>query len=75
MDDDTINNPIDGSNFRHTPRRQIDAPPIAHRFSLRGKTAIVTGAASGIGLAVAEAMAQMGANVAIWYNSDNAAVE
>lgn len=44
-------------------------------FSLRGKTAIVSGAGDGIGLAVAEALAEAGANVAIWYNSNKKAVE
>jgi sorbose reductase len=39
-------------------------------FSLKGKTAIVSGAGAGIGLAVAEALAEAGANVAIWYNSN-----
>ncbi|KAL2162746.1 hypothetical protein VTH06DRAFT_6582 [Thermothelomyces fergusii] len=48
-------------------------PPAASRvfdlFSLKGKTAIVTGASAGnIGLAVAQALAEAGANVAIWYN-------
>lgn len=38
-------------------------------FSLKGKTAIVSGATSGIGLSVAQALAEAGANVAIWYNS------
>ncbi|KAI0977196.1 sorbitol utilization protein SOU2 [Xylaria arbuscula] len=44
-------------------------------FSLRGRTAIVTGAGAGIGLAVAHALAEAGANVAIWYNSNNKAVD
>ncbi|TVY80844.1 L-xylulose reductase [Lachnellula suecica] len=43
-------------------------------FSLRGRTAIVSGAGAGIGLAVAQALAEAGANVAIWYNSNAAAV-
>ena len=30
---------------------------------------------SGIGLAVAEAMAEAGAHVALWYNSNSAAIE
>ena len=34
-------------------------------FRLDGKTAIVTGASSGIGAAIAEAMAQAGANVVL----------
>ena len=44
-------------------------------FSLKGKTAIVTGAGAGIGLAVAQAYAEAGANVAIWYNSNKGALE
>src|SRR5512143_2824884 len=35
-------------------------------FDLRGKTAIVTGGNSGIGLGMAEALAQAGAAVGIW---------
>ncbi|GAB0135484.1 L-xylulose reductase [Epichloe bromicola] len=43
-------------------------------FSLKGRTAIVSGAGAGIGLAVAQAYAEAGANVAIWYNSNKQAV-
>jgi len=35
------------------------------KFSLQGKTAVVTGGAMGLGYAMAEAMAQAGANIAI----------
>lgn len=42
-------------------------------FSLKGRTAVVSGAGAGIGLAVAEALAEAGANVAIWYNSNKKA--
>ncbi|ANB15773.1 Sps19p [Sugiyamaella lignohabitans] len=38
-------------------------------FSLKGKVASITGSSTGIGYAVAEAYAQAGADVAIWYNS------
>ncbi|OBA24483.1 NAD(P)-binding protein [Metschnikowia bicuspidata var. bicuspidata NRRL YB-4993] len=38
-------------------------------FSLKGKVASITGSSGGIGWAVAEAYAQSGADVAIWYNS------
>jgi hypothetical protein len=52
--------------------------PIADRvlplFSLKGRTAIVSGAGAGIGLAVAHALAEAGANVAIWYNSNKKAI-
>ncbi|KAF3902075.1 hypothetical protein ABW21_db0200735 [Orbilia brochopaga] len=44
-------------------------------LSLKGKTAIVTGAGAGIGFAVVEAFAEAGANVALWYRSNNDAVE
>jgi NADPH:quinone reductase-like Zn-dependent oxidoreductase len=39
-------------------------------FDLRGRTAIVSGAASGIGLAAAEILAEAGANVAILYHNN-----
>ncbi|KAH3680093.1 hypothetical protein WICMUC_000551 [Wickerhamomyces mucosus] len=49
------------------------APKLAENaldlFSLKGKVASVTGSSRGIGLAVATAYAQAGADVAIWYNS------
>lgn len=38
-------------------------------FLLKGKVASVTGSSQGIGLGVAEAFAQAGADVAFWYNS------
>ncbi|MCJ1314440.1 hypothetical protein MMC25_008122 [Agyrium rufum] len=44
-------------------------------FSNKGKTAIVTGAGAGIGYAVAQGLAESGANVAIWYNSNKKALE
>ncbi|KAJ9640072.1 Sorbose reductase sou1 [Coniosporium apollinis] len=44
-------------------------------FSLKGKTAIVSGAGAGIGLAVAQGFAEAGADVAIWYNSNKKAID
>lgn len=41
-------------------------------FSLKGKVASITGSSQGIGLAIAEAYAQAGADIAIWYNSTSA---
>ena len=43
-------------------------------FSNKGKTAIVSGSGAGIGLAVAHALAESGADVAIWYNSNKDAL-
>lgn len=47
---------------------------LKHLFSLRGKSAVITGAASGIGLAIARAFAQQGAAVTI-VDRDAAAAE
>jgi sorbose reductase len=44
-------------------------------FSLKGKTAIIAGAGAGIGLSVAHALAEAGANVAIWYNRNRKALD
>ncbi|KAL0636144.1 Sorbose reductase sou1 [Maublancomyces gigas] len=57
---------------QYAPR---DGDPVLPLFSLKGKTAIVSGAGAGIGLAVADAFAESGANVAIWYNSNAKAIE
>ena len=66
----TALNPLVGGNFIRSAVRNPECAPIWKRFSLQGKTAIVTGAAAGIGWAVAQALAEMGANVAIWYNTN-----
>ncbi|RAO68789.1 uncharacterized protein BHQ10_004801 [Talaromyces amestolkiae] len=44
-------------------------------FSLKGKTAIVTGGGAGIGLAVAQGLAEAGANIALFYNTNDKAPE
>ncbi|KAK9478303.1 hypothetical protein V1514DRAFT_331576 [Lipomyces japonicus] len=44
-------------------------------FSLKGKVAFITGASTGIGLAVARAFAQAGADIAFGYNSSPSAIE
>jgi hypothetical protein len=48
---------------------------VMQQFSMEGKVIVVTGAAEGIGGAVADAMAEAGGNVALWYNSNSAAVK
>ena len=40
-------------------------------FNLSGKTAIITGGNSGIGLGMAEALAQAGTAVCIWGTNEN----
>lgn len=44
------------------------------QLSMKGKIVAITGGADGIGLAVAEAVAEAGADVALWYNSNDAAI-
>jgi sorbose reductase len=48
---------------------------VLQQFSMAGKVIVVTGAAEGIGGAVADAMAEAGGHVALWYNSNDAAVK
>ncbi|KAF2721141.1 NAD(P)-binding protein [Polychaeton citri CBS 116435] len=43
-------------------------------LSLQGRTAIVSGGDRGIGFSVVETLAEAGANVAIWYNSNQKAL-
>lgn len=59
--------------FVHNNTVAPQHPGLLAMFSLKGKTAIVSGAGAGIGLAVAQGLAEAGANVAIWYNSNASA--
>jgi sorbose reductase len=65
---------VDGK-FTHNNTVAPVADRVLPLFSLKGRTAIVSGAGAGIGLAVAHALAEAGANVAIWYNSNKKAIE
>jgi sorbose reductase len=64
---------VDG-NFTHNNTLAPISDRVLPLFSLKGRTAIVSGAGAGIGLAVAHALAEAGANVAIWYNSNKKAI-
>lgn len=50
------------------------ATPVFPLFSLKGKTAIVSGAGGGLGLAIVYAFAEAGANVAILYHTNKVAI-
>lgn len=41
-------------------------------FDMHGKVAIITGGSGGIGYEVARALAEAGADIALWYNSSPA---
>jgi len=57
------------------PKPVPDTPTnVMQQFSMKGKVIVVNGAAEGIGGAVADAMAEAGGNVALWYNSNSAAI-
>ncbi len=66
---------MQGGNFSHNNTVAPSEEKVMPLFSNKGKTAIVSGAGAGIGLAVAQALAESGANVAIWYNSNKKAIE
>ncbi|GAB1199019.1 hypothetical protein APSETT444_008351 [Aspergillus pseudonomiae] len=55
--------------FPNTPTNVLE------QFKMSGRVAVVTGAADGIGYAVSEAMAEAHADVALWYNSNDAAIK
>ncbi|KAK7431019.1 hypothetical protein QQZ08_002549 [Neonectria magnoliae] len=58
------------------PRSFPDTPSnVLEQFQLTGKVVAITGAADGLGLAVAQAMAEANAQVAFWYNSNDTAVQ
>jgi len=62
-------------NFTHNNTQAAQGDRVLPLFSLKGKTAIVSGAGAGIGLCVAQGFAEAGANVAIWYNSNKKALD
>ena len=70
---------VDEVNAPHAHRDPRPGPNIPSnvldQFLLKDRVAIINGAADGIGLAVAQAYAEAGANVALWYNTNKAAIE
>lgn len=66
------NNPVNEvGHFVHENTTAPPHPSLLGMFSLKGKTAIVTGSGAGIGLAVANGLAEAGANVAFWYSNNS----
>jgi sorbose reductase len=63
---------FNGGDFIHDDTELQVSDRVMPLFSLKNKTAIVTGAASGIGFAVVQALAEAGANVAFTYNNNMA---
>jgi sorbose reductase len=47
---------------------------VFEQFSMKGKVVAITGASDGIGWAVAEAIAEAGGDLALWYNTNDAAI-
>lgn len=71
-----VDNPVNSAgHFSHNNTTAPAHPSLLGLFSLKGKTAIVTGTGAGIGLAVAQGYAEAGANVALWYHSNEKAIE
>ncbi|KAI1342060.1 sorbitol utilization protein SOU2 [Xylariaceae sp. FL0016] len=64
-----------GGDFRPNAMPAPTTKSVMSLFSLKGRTAIVSGAGAGIGLAIAQGFAEAGANVAIWYNSNKKALD
>lgn len=60
------------------PRTPKPVPDISsnvlHQFSMKGRVVCVNGASDGIGYSVVEGMVEAGADVALWYNTNDAAI-
>jgi sorbose reductase len=61
---------IEDCSKARQPRPVPNTPTnVLEQFNMKGRVVCITGASEGIGFAVAEAMAEAGADVALWYNT------
>lgn len=67
--------PLKDGSFIHNNTLPPKEQKVFSLLNNSGKTAIVTGAGAGIGLVVAQALAESGANVAIWYHGNKDAID
>lgn len=67
---------IEEAGVPRTPNAVPTTTPdnVFDQFKMHGKVVAITGASDGIGFAVAEAIAEAGGDVALWYNSNDAAI-
>ncbi|KAL8724658.1 MAG: hypothetical protein Q9166_007828 [cf. Caloplaca sp. 2 TL-2023] len=65
---------MNGGLFSHNNTVAPTEEKVFSLLSLKGKTAIISGAGAGIGLRIAQGFAEAGANVAIWYHGNKNAI-
>ncbi|KAI6851559.1 putative NADP-dependent mannitol dehydrogenase [Hortaea werneckii] len=66
---------FDEATVPRDPKPTPNTPEnVFEQLSMRGKVVAITGAADGIGFAAAEAIAEAGGDLALWYRSNDAAI-
>jgi sorbose reductase len=71
-----VDTPVNSAgHFSHNNTTAPTHNSLLSLFSLKGRTAIVTGTGAGIGLSVAQGLAEAGADVALWYYTNTKAIE
>ncbi|KAK5113186.1 hypothetical protein LTR85_011004 [Meristemomyces frigidus] len=67
---------VEEASVARQPKPVPNTPTnVFEQLSMKGKVVAITGASDGIGFAVAEAIAEAGGSVALWYHSNDAAIE
>ncbi|KAI7360385.1 putative NADP-dependent mannitol dehydrogenase [Hortaea werneckii] len=66
---------FDEATVPRDPKPTPNTPEnVFEQLSMKGKVVAITGAADGIGFAAAEAIAEAGGDLALWYRSNDAAI-